>query len=316
MSAFDVSLVCQTNGRKVQLHAGVTILGRLNAELGLQTEKTLSKQQLKVVVDPHSRTVTVERLGANPSFAHDKALAKGSPLEVRNGDTIHLIKREHPCVFTIVDVPFSSVPQSSQFNPFDFAPSDPVVIDGAADRTGRASDQIGEDDEELDALRAMLEDDEASDDEGPLWPEDFSAESEDIVGSGLSETSDEPTKPATVAIPSRVKTRKKTSAKNDVSAEHGISSFDALADRIMGADGKRPRARAAAPASKKPRAGAGRAMAPPTRKQAKRGVTAYGLYALKARPEAKRQHVDMEGPEITKLLRRQWKDLPDQDRQV
>ncbi|KAI8590876.1 hypothetical protein BDZ88DRAFT_413520 [Geranomyces variabilis] len=315
MSAFDVSLVCQTNGRKVQLHAGVTILGRTNAELGLQTEKTLSKQQLKVVVDPHSRTVTVERLGANPSFAHNKALAKGAPLEVHNGDTIHLIKREHPCVFTIVDVPFSSVPQSSQFNPFDFAPSEPVISDGAEDRNGRASDQNGEDDEELDALRAMMAEDDASDDEGPLWPEDFSSESEDIVGSGLSEASDEPSEPAAAASPPPVKTRKKALPKSDVSAANGISSGDALADRIMGAAVKRPRARAAVSEAEKPRAAA-KAMPQPTRLRVKRGVRAYGLYAKKARPEAQRQHADMPGPEITLLLKRQWKDLPDEGRQV
>ncbi|KAJ3161399.1 hypothetical protein HDU86_007181 [Geranomyces michiganensis] len=165
--------------------------------------------------------------------------------------------------------------------------------------TGHVSENNGEEDEELDILRAMMAEDDASDDEGPLWPEDFSAESEDVVGSGLSDESDTPSEPPASAPPPR---------------DNDSSAADSLADRILAAASKRPRGRSAVPKAKKLRE-TGEGTAQPARKTV-RGVTSYGLYAKKARSEVKRRHPTLLGPEVTKLLKRQWLDLPDRDREV
>ncbi|KAI8903671.1 hypothetical protein DFJ77DRAFT_512520 [Powellomyces hirtus] len=243
------------------------------------------------------------QLGANPSYLNGRPLNTGDTVLIKNGDCINLIKDKHACTFTISEIPFSSVPTSSQFDPLlDFtsdprSAADPVsIVDN--DKAKKNGDESG------DSGPEKYEDENESGEEtgyhGPLWPEEFSDESDDVIGSGLDEEEQEETKQENEDEGKQEKLKKPKKA---------ITTAGDLESKVLTAQprAKRARSAATAPAPKEPR---------PTSKAAKSRVTSYGLYAKEMRTKLKGEYPNHPGPVITKILKRRWFELPDNEREV
>ncbi|KAI9106280.1 hypothetical protein DFS34DRAFT_645074 [Phlyctochytrium arcticum] len=228
MSFLDVSLKRERSGQTVHIHPGSNIIGRYTEGLGLNDESKLSRKQLDVVLNILGKAVTVERLGANTSKLNGIPIPKNQVISVSDGDIITLVVDDHPCRFRIQEIPFSSDPLSTlsageaQFG----VSSSPTGQTGA-----NYEDDLDFDEEELKEL--MGEDPRISDIDGEsdgelgqrllkLWPEDFSDESDDLVGSGIDEPPPSASEPSTVVPTSdteRATKRKRNKLKNEMDNE-------------------------------------------------------------------------------------------------
>ncbi|KAJ3020530.1 hypothetical protein HKX48_000667 [Thoreauomyces humboldtii] len=291
MSTFHVSVTCDTNGRTLALPHGTTILGRSNKDLGLDAFRSLSKQQLQIVVDARARTVTAERLGTNASYLNSRPLPKGTVTQLKNKDEINLVTNLHLCRFAIVETLFSTLPSSPPKYGDDFSRQNSLLVDDK-----------GGDDERLERIeeeeRLPHDDDDDESDrggagqyKGPMWPEDFSDESDDVIGSGIDdwsqdEKSEGNKREEATASPRGVKR----------SAENSPAQL--------------------------PRAKKKLTRAPPVKmetvsvKSGERRVTGYGVFAKKMRAELKREYPDHPSTVITKMLKRRWAELNDAEREA
>ncbi|TPX67381.1 hypothetical protein SpCBS45565_g03867 [Spizellomyces sp. 'palustris'] len=302
MSLLIVNVKCLTNNKTIQLTNGRNILGRNNEALGLQNEPKLSRKQLDVHVDSRTKKVTVERvglsgsgdyektslddilmqiyqLGTNVSQLNGRVIPKNQPIEVVNGDCVTLVINAHPCVFSIIEAPFSSDPVTSQADPLTLRIPPPVT-------KRRALEEIRESDVDADS-------DDASDGVGRLWPEDFSEESDDVLGSGVDELSDEEQEEQP-QLTKRPKLKR---------ASEGTSKSN-----------RQSRARRDPAVTIATQGGTKRRDAP--KQQGGRRVTAYGLFSKQVRTQLKKDYPGQPVTAITKLAKRRWFELPDEEREI
>ncbi|KAJ3041530.1 hypothetical protein HK097_002239 [Rhizophlyctis rosea] len=285
MSVYEVTATSEANNRTFSLKNGENILGRVHPDLGLRHNLKLSRQQLRVIVDVSARRTTIERLGSNVSKRNGQDLPQNQIVELSNNDRITLVINECPVVFHIRDMPIPTrkpkTPQGAGTSDFD-----------------EGDNRIG----------LILEDDDApgtSDEEGEgpslggsrkktdrLYPEEFSDESPDILGSGSDSDlypSDKDLHSTTTQIPA-------------IKLEPPSSS----PPRRRAAQSKRKTSRRVS------------ADAPPTQVKAsssKRRVTAYGLFSKDVRTQLKKDYPKQPTAQITKLVKRRFEELADEEKQ-
>ncbi|KAI8817150.1 uncharacterized protein EV422DRAFT_622833 [Fimicolochytrium jonesii] len=298
MSSFLVSLHCATNGNTASLKNGSNIIGR-GEILGL-SDRRLSKKQLNIVVDAQARTVTAERLGPNPSSHNGRDMPKDTIILLRHNDKIALVAGTHICTLSIVQAAFSSVPYSDPVvgitsSEADLHPSqhDDGVLEEVAMDT--ADHGAGEEEEDVQSHAGVSDTGEAG---FPVRPEDFSEESDDVVGSGLDVSEAEEAEAEAEMMRMRAVAKRPAAERRPPRVPAGPGGRKRAASPSARA---RPRTRAAATAT-----GTGGA----------RRVTSYGAFVKATRPALKREYPHHSGPEITKLLKRRWMALDDEARKT
>ncbi|KND04604.1 uncharacterized protein SPPG_00322 [Spizellomyces punctatus DAOM BR117] len=281
MSLLIVNVKCLTNNKTIQLTSGRNILGRNNEALGLQNEPKLSRKQLDVHVDAQTKKVTVERVGlrTNVSQLNGRVIPKNQPVEVANGDCVTLVINAYPCVFSIVEAPFSSDPLTSQADPLTLRIPPPVA-------KRRPLVEIRESDVDADS-------DDALDGVGRLWPEDFSDESDDVFGSGVEELSEEePEEQPQVTKRPKLKPVSEGTSKSN---RQSRAKRDPAVTTTTQGGSKRKDGR---------------------KRQGGRRVTAYGLFSKEVRAQLKKDYPGQPVTAITKLAKRRWFELPDEEREI
>ncbi|KAJ3280864.1 hypothetical protein HK104_000353 [Borealophlyctis nickersoniae] len=313
MSLFEVTVTSQTNGNTFKLKNGENILGRSHPDLGLKSFAKLSRQQVKIDVDPNAKKVTAERLGSNTSKLNGRDLPRNQIVELSNGDRITLVINDFPITFQIRD---ASIPGVNL--------SDGEVNEDGAPPAGRLEfddDEGGTSAEEETRIKNGGKE--------RMWPEDFSDESADIVGSGLDdgysdsengedkgggkgEVEDEKEEPP------RKRARKTARQKSPAPSRRRKTSASSDGDSSVGNEGEEE-----APSQRR-RKGKGKAplVKPEARPQQRkrtttsaRRVTAYGLFSKKVRPGLKKEYPKQPTAAITKLLKRRFDELLDDERQ-
>ncbi|KAJ3034521.1 hypothetical protein HDV00_004986 [Rhizophlyctis rosea] len=275
MSVYEVTATSETNKKTFRLDNGDNILGRTHPDLGLRTNLKLSRKQVCVTVDVSARRTTIERLGSNTSKLNARDLPLNQIVELANNDRITLVIDQCGVVFHIRDTPIPSSVRKKR-------------------RREGTSEESGSGEEGGMVLEEGGTSDEGEGPAGTVFPEEFSDESPDVVGSGV-DSDDEPSdneKPAPPPQP----TTSPTSSK--IKAEPTSSS-------PVRASQKRTK-----PTARKSRNDSEQR----DRALPKRRMTAYGLFSTTVRSQLKKDYPKYDQRSITRLVKRRFEELSKEER--